>query len=130
MRSRSIRIARVAAMAVLFSFIIPLATFAADKADILGDWAGALSVSGMKVRIVFHITESGDGTLSATMDSPDQGAAGIPASEVVFDGDSLNIMVGVAQAGYHAKYHPDSLFIEGEWRQAGFTLPLRLERAG
>ncbi len=122
--------AALSAVILLFTILLPLAAHPADQADILGDWAGTLSVSGMKVRLIFHITESSEGTLSATMDSPDQGAAGIPASEVTFDGDSLAIMIGVAQAGYHAKYDPDSLVIEGEWRQAGYVLPLRLERAG
>lgn len=104
------------------------AVFAADNSDIIGDWIGVLSFSGMEVRIVFHITEGEDGALGATMDSPDQGANGIPTSGVSFDGDSLIVDVAISQAAYYGKYYPDSLFIDGEWRQAGFVLPLRLEK--
>jgi fermentation-respiration switch protein FrsA (DUF1100 family) len=95
---------------------------------ILGQWSGKLSFSGVDLRIVFNITESEEGELAATMDSPDQGAAGIPVSEITFDGDSLTIEVALAQGAYYGKYMPDSLFFDGEWRQSGFTLPLRLSR--
>ncbi|MCP5062335.1 MAG: alpha/beta hydrolase, partial [Ignavibacteriae bacterium] len=47
--------------------------------DITGDWYGVLDIQGQKLRIVFHIVEN-DGSLTATMDSPDQGAKGIPVS--------------------------------------------------
>jgi pimeloyl-ACP methyl ester carboxylesterase len=104
------------------------AVLAADNSVIIGDWIGVLSVSGMEVRIIFHITGGENGSLGATMDSPDQGATGIPTSGVSFDGDSLVVDVAISQAAYYAKYYPDSLFIDGEWRQAGFVLPLRLER--
>jgi len=101
-----------------------------DTAAIAGDWSGTLDFNGVKLQIVFHITESEDGTLSATMDSPDQGAAGIPVSGVTFDGDSLVISVAVAQGGYYGRFDRDSLFVDGEWRQVGFRLPLRLVSAG
>jgi fermentation-respiration switch protein FrsA (DUF1100 family) len=130
MESRSIKIARKAAVAILMVIVFCLSSSAAEPGDITGDWSGVLRFSGMEMRIVFHITEGEDGALAATMDSPDQGAAGIPTSGVTFDGDSLVVQVAVSQGGYYARYYPDSLFIDGEWRQAGFVLPLRLERGG
>lgn len=41
--------------------------------EITGPWSGSMSVSGFKLRLVFHIQRSEQG-LSATLDSPDQGA--------------------------------------------------------
>ena len=46
--------------------------------DITGTWNGALEVlPGNQLSIVFHVVEEGDGYVT-TMDSPDQGALGIP----------------------------------------------------
>ena len=123
--SKAVRIA-AAVMAVL----ITLVSGPSAASEIVGDWSGIINFSGAELRIVFHITAGDDGTLAATMDSPDQGAAGIPVSGVTFDGDSLVIEVAVAQGGYYGRYDRDSLFVDGEWRQAGFKLPLRLVRGG
>jgi pimeloyl-ACP methyl ester carboxylesterase len=120
----------VRAAAALGVLLLAVSPAGASGAGIEGDWSGTLSFSGVDLRIIFHITSGGDGSLSATMDSPDQGAAGIPVTSVSFDGDSLFMEVAVAQAGYYGRYDPDSLFFDGEWRQAGFTLPLRLVNRG
>ncbi|MBO5630950.1 MAG: hypothetical protein J5965_17925, partial [Aeriscardovia sp.] len=46
----------------------------AQVCDIKGDWTGKLSVYGNEIPLVFHF----DGE-KCTIDSPDQGAKGIPA---------------------------------------------------
>ncbi len=111
MKSRSMKIVRIAAASMFVVIIFSLAAPAAEPGDIVGDWAGVLRFSGMEMRIVFHFTLGEAGTLAATMDSPDQGAAGIPTSGVSFDGDSLAVEVAVSQGGYYAKYYPDSLYL-------------------
>ena len=123
--SKAVRIA--AAMTVT---LLLLASGPAEAGEIDGDWSGVLNFSGVELRVVFHITSGEDGALAATMDSPDQGAAGIPVSSVTLDGDSLVIEIAAAQGGYYGRYDRDSLFVDGEWRQAGFKLPLRLVRGG
>ena len=45
--------------------------------DITGQWYGALKVQGIQLRLGFNISNTGNG-LTSTMDSPDQGANGIP----------------------------------------------------
>ena len=120
----------VSLAAAVTAVLITLASGPSAASEIVGDWSGTVNFSGVELRIVFHITAGEDGSLSATMDSPDQGAAGIPVSSVTFDGDSLVIEIAVAQGGYYGKYDLDSLFVDGEWRQAGFKLPLRLVRGG
>ncbi|MCD4799822.1 MAG: alpha/beta hydrolase, partial [Methanosarcinales archaeon] len=51
-------------------------TVLADQQDIQGIWQGVLEVSGTKLRIVFNISSGQNSTLTATMDSPDQGVTG------------------------------------------------------
>ena len=43
-----------------------------SEISIEGIWEGKLKVPGGELRIVFKISENPDGTLTATMDSPDQ----------------------------------------------------------
>ena len=58
--------------------------------DIVGTWNGVLVVSGVQLRVDFHITSTDDG-YSAKMDSPDQNAYGIPVTSTVFKDKELTI---------------------------------------
>ena len=57
---------------------------------VVGSWSGTLKAGGMDIRVVFHIEQGEDG-LTATMDNPDQGATGIPVSNVTVAGDSVTL---------------------------------------
>ena len=52
--------------------------------SVAGTWNGTLAPDGARLRVVFHITRNGD-ALQATMDSPDQGAKGLPVSAVSYE---------------------------------------------
>ncbi|HKK08625.1 MAG TPA: alpha/beta fold hydrolase [Gemmatimonadota bacterium] len=96
----------------------------------VGRWEGALDVGGTRLRIVFHVRaprREGDG-LTATMDSPDQGAADIPVASVAVSGDSLRLDVAVASAAFMGRLEEGEGTIDGEWRQGGMALPLRVQR--
>ena len=93
-----------------------------------GTWLGALKVSGVELRIVFRISKKPDGTLSAVMDSPDQGAKDIPTSTVTLENGHLVIEVKVAGAVFEGNFKPDGKEIEGQWKQGGTALPLILKR--
>jgi fermentation-respiration switch protein FrsA (DUF1100 family) len=96
---------------------------------IVGSWTGALTVQGgMQLHVVFHVTAAADGTLSATMDSPDQGAKGIPVSAVKVNGDSVRFEVAVANGAFDGSFAKDHKSIDGTWSQNGATLPLKLAR--
>jgi fermentation-respiration switch protein FrsA (DUF1100 family) len=104
--------------------------FAQEKPTktIEGTWLGALKVSGFDLRIVFRISKKPDGTLSAVMDSPDQGAKDIATSSVILENDRLTIEVKVAGAVFEGNVKPDWNEIEGQWKQGGTTFPLILKR--
>lgn len=97
-------------------------------ADFVGHWQGDLDVGGTSLRLVFHIEASDDGGLAATLDSPDQGATGIPVESVTVRGDSLRLDVRAAAALYVGRLTAEGETIEGEWRQGGTALPLTVER--
>lgn len=93
-----------------------------------GDWSGELDVSGATLRILFHFERSEGDSLTATMDSPDQGAYGIEAGPVRVAGDSVVVPVpsvgGVFRGVYRAANGERR--IEGRWSQGAASIPLVL----
>lgn len=100
----------------------------AKPADrIAGDWQGWLKVMDDSLTVVFHISRTDDGGLSATMDSPDQGAAGIEVAGVTLRGDSVMLEVAAAAGRYRGRLARGGT-IEGKWSQAGQEFELVLSR--
>jgi hypothetical protein len=99
----------------------------AAPSDIDGAWIGSLDAGAIKLRIVFHIVNSEDG-LTATMDSPDQGMKGLPATAVTRDGASLKIEAKQLDGAFAGKIAADRSSIDGTWTQRGVSLPLLLKR--
>ncbi len=92
--------------------------------NIAGSWMGVLKVQGMELKIVFNI-ENSDNKLSATMDSPDQGAKGIPVSNITFIDNKLKIEIDKANITYEGTYQSRDSII-GTFNQRGLSLPLNL----
>lgn len=109
-------------LATLFTFLI---VFATTAQDITGQWNGLLEIPGSPLRLVFNISESDSGYIS-TLDSPDQGALGIPVNSTVFKESKLDIAVTALGLTYAAEF-TDGKF-EGTFTQGGFSLPLALSR--
>lgn len=107
---------------------IPVIDDSTSHADVVGSWKGVLKTPGGALTIQFNLSADDDGTLRGTMDSPDQGARGIPLGTVTLDGDSLSATVPAAAGGFSGKVDSGKGTIGGFWSQAGQTLPLDLER--
>ena len=93
--------------------------------DIAGQWNGVLSVQGVNLRLVFHINQAADGYKS-TMDSPDQGATGIPVATTTFDGMKLSLTVPNIGLSYDGEFKTDS--IVGTFKQGALSIPMTLKR--
>jgi uncharacterized protein len=93
---------------------------------ITGSWNGALNVGGTKLRLIFHIQEN-NGALSATMDSPDQGAKGIPVTSVKLAQDSLYLDIQAIRGTYAGKLTGPAT-IDGNLKQAGQTMHIPLAK--
>ena len=93
-----------------------------------GAWVGELALpGGQTLPLVFHLTEEADGSLGATMDSPLQGARGIPVDEVGYVDGVLTLSLSSLQARFQGEVTGDA--IVGQWLQGGMEVPLRLEPA-
>lgn len=108
---------------VLIACLFTLSSFAQE---ITGQWNGALKVTGVQLRLVFNVkkTESG---FSATMDSPDQGAFGIPVTSTSFENNTLKIVITNANIIYEGTLGDDNIII-GVFNQGGQSFPMNLSR--
>ena len=93
--------------------------------DISGQWNGVLNVQGTQLRLVFHIDKTATG-YSATMDSPDQGAAGIPATSTTFENANLKIEIANVRIEYTGELKENN--VVGTFKQAGQSFPMDLLR--
>ncbi len=110
---------------VLIAFLFFSFTISAQSIE--GDWHGALDIQGIKLRLVFHITKDGD-ALKATMDSPDQGATGIPVHEIAFEENQLSVRMPNLGLTYSGIANNDFTEIKGDFQQATIKMPLTLNR--
>lgn len=111
-------------------FLMALLTpaFMSAQPTITGTWNGVLDIQGIqKLRIVFHIQEE-NGVYTATMDSPDQGAAGIPTQGITYEHPVLTIDMSALGAKYQGTVAEDFSTITGTFTQAGMNMDLSLGR--
>lgn len=94
--------------------------------DIAGQWNGILKVQGMQLRVVFNIDKT-DGGYVSTMDSPDQGAKGIPVTSTSFENSTLKLEVASARIEYEGVLGTDNKIV-GTFKQAGMSFPMDLSK--
>jgi len=97
----------------------------AQQTDISGIWTGKLVLpNSLELTIVFNLSKNDSGVYSSTLDSPDQGAMGIPTESTTITGDSILIKIPIVQGFYSGKIIYDEMKIEGKWSQGGMSLDL------
>ncbi len=101
---------------------------ASGPTDFRGVWTGLLDVGAVELRLVFHVEPAGDDSFTGTLDSPDQGAAGIPATSVSVRGDTLRFTIAPLSAVFEGTLSRDGSRLEGTFTQGPARLPLVLTR--
>jgi hypothetical protein len=98
---------------------------AADP-DLTGTWQGKLQAApGTSINIQFVFARKPDGTLTVTLNSPDNGAIkNIAADGVSYTAGTLKLQVPSLSGSYTGTVKGNT--IEGQWSQPGGTLPLVL----
>ena len=112
---------------LLLLIVLVSSSYSGDQKSIVGSWSGKLSVSGIQLRLVYNITDSTE-TLTATMDSPDQGAYGIQVDSVLFQNDTLRIVILGLKGTYTGQINQEGNKLSGSWVQNNLTFPLELEK--
>lgn len=103
---------------IITTVFIALASLAAHAQE--GAWNGELNIMGTKLPLVFNFSNEG-----CTMDSPSQGAKGIPAEKTIKDDGTIKVSVTMIGATFEGKMENDEII--GTYTQNGFHIPLTLK---
>jgi hypothetical protein len=95
---------------------------------IAGDWHGTLQVGGEQLRLVLHVTPDGKGGFAGTLDSLDQGAAGIRVTAITVVDSVLKFELPQIGGSYQGRLDSAGTSVEGTWSQSGNDLPLTWKR--
>ncbi|AOW10979.1 alpha/beta hydrolase family protein [Flavobacterium gilvum] len=109
-----------------FVLIAILVAFTGFGQDIAGQWNGFLKVPGGQLTLVFNISKNEKG-YSTTMDSPDQGAKGIPVATTSFQNSTLKFEMPNARIGFEGVLNQFGVIV-GTFTQSGQSFPLNLSR--
>lgn len=94
--------------------------------QLTGQWKGKMEIQGTKLSIVFHIHKEMNG-YTATFDSPDQNAFGLPVEKVSFKESKVIINIPAVGAVYNGKMNSNGDSINGTFKQGGLSIPLNLK---
>lgn len=106
-----------------FIIIFLASVNAMAQSAFIGDWQGKVA----NIPIIIHVSNDDTG-LKATLDSPSQGATGIPCGSVVVDGLSITIDMPALRASFKGNIAADNKTISGIFTQ-GAALPMTLTRS-
>lgn len=109
---------------ILTSMIAVAALQAAAAPQLAGQWDGVLSVGGQSLRIVLRVDAAG----AAVVDSPDQGANGIPAVGPTLEDGVVRFSVPAVHAAFEGALSGDGRSITGALTQGGTAMPVVLTR--
>ena len=90
-----------------------------------GDWSGKLNAGGQEIPLILHFSGD-DENLEVSMDSPAQGATGIPIEKAEFSNDTIVLSAMNGQITYTAQVKGNSM--EGTFKQQGMEMPLTMKR--
>jgi hypothetical protein len=92
-----------------------------------GNWLGTLNAGGTELRLALHIIATKDGSLTATIDSLDQGVNDIPVTSVTLKDTKLSLVIDAVHGTYDGTVNKDASAIDGTWTQ-GQRLALTFKR--
>jgi serine-type D-Ala-D-Ala carboxypeptidase/endopeptidase len=102
---------------------MPFRARAQAKPNIAGDYLGTLGPLHVKL----HLKVDPSGSVLGTLDSPDQGAVGIPCADFHLDGRALSFTVPAVHGSWKGTVADDDASLSGTWDQ-GSPTPLNFVR--
>ena len=113
---------------ILVLGIVPV-MMAAVPSPIIGNWEGTLDPGAQpKKRVVVHIIAAQDGSLSGTIDYPDENASGAVITAITYKESALHFESSSGQVSYDGAMNKENSEIAGTWKQGAAPLPLTLTR--
>ena len=96
-----------------------------DADAFAGQWDGTINIAGTQLAIMVKIRPAG-GSLSATIDIPQQGVVDLPLDGVSQNGDAIQFAIASAGAAFDGSL--DGETIRGEFTQSGAAGTFELQR--
>jgi hypothetical protein len=121
------RILFITKIAILAFAALALSPLSHAQTSIAGDWQGTLVSPGPQFHLLLHIAAAKDGSLSATLDSVDQGVS-FPLTTISLKDSKLDFTVDPAHISYEGTVNKDATEIDGTFTQ-GLPLELNFKRA-
>jgi hypothetical protein len=125
--AKKLRLATIVTL-ILGIAVLPALIHAADAPAIVGNWEGSMSAGGQSYRLVIHFTQTKEGALAATLESPDQGPGAVAIDKIEFKDAALHFEITSIAATYDGTYDKAKDEISGSWKQSGQTFPLNVKR--
>jgi len=95
--------------------------------DFAGSWSGSLAVPGGALRLVLNVEMAGE-RWKGTLDSPDQGASGIPCDTVALEGTNVKFEIKQLGAKFQGTLDKPGKSISGLFKQSGMSLSLTFKK--
>ena len=105
---------------LFFTLVLACIGLTATAQEVRRSWSGNLEAMGQKLPIVLNLVDG-----KCTLDSPAQGATGIPATVDLLTKDSIKVSIKSLGATYVACFVDGQL--QGTFAQAGMKLPLNMK---
>ena len=93
-----------------------------------GLWLGRLEAGATRLRLLFRIMADESGTLTGTLDSLDQGAAGLKIADILVEKQKVQLKLNTPPASFEGTLSEDGSEIVGKWMQSGQSIPLTIKR--
>jgi hypothetical protein len=127
-KPRGSSLALCTGLALMLALSIAAAVAQATN-PVVGAWTGTLNPGAQRKKgIVVHISGEQDGSLSGTIDYPDQDVSGIGITAITYRRSTLHFESTPSLAVYDGTMNEDNSRITGTWKQAGESLNLVLKR--
>ncbi len=96
--------------------------------DLTGHWEGVIKLPGTELQILLDFGRNEQGDWVGTMDSPMQGAKGVPLADIVVNGDRADFAISGVPGNPLFKGRITDKKIEGDFTQNGQTFPFAFGR--
>ena len=122
---------RIAISSLLLAAILSTTSLSAQNTTtrqiLPGSWMGKLTTNGIDLRLIFNLRLNEKDSLSATLDSPDQGAKNISLGRVILKEKKVTIQAPALMGEYNGTLTGDST-IDGTWKQQGAIFTVNLKK--
>ncbi len=130
-------ILRLVALTLLFAFPYgaeyswaqtPTPNSAAAIPNLEGVWEGALDIGSMKLRLALKVKKSAEGSLTAKLDSLDQGANDLTVDVISFKDGAVHFVMKQLLVVFDGILNKEASEIAGQFKQGEAVSPLTLKR--